>query len=65
VPERFRWVLDLNPVTTIIEAYRSLLLDATGPGVARLGAVAAASAAIALLGHWIFARMAPRFADYL
>jgi lipopolysaccharide transport system permease protein len=65
VPERFRWVLDLNPVTTIIEAYRSLLLDTTGPGAARLGAVAAASAAIALLGHWIFARMAPRFADYL
>jgi homopolymeric O-antigen transport system permease protein len=65
VPERFRWVIDLNPVTTIIEAYRSLLLGAPGPGAWRLGAVAAASVAIALVGHRIFARMAPRFADYL
>jgi lipopolysaccharide transport system permease protein len=65
VPERFRWVIDLNPVTTIIEAYRSLLLDAPSPGAWRVGAVAIASVAIALIGHRIFVRMAPRFADYL
>jgi lipopolysaccharide transport system permease protein len=65
VPERFRWVIDLNPVTTLIEAYRSLLLDVPGPSAARLGAVAAASVAIGLIGHRIFVRMAPRFADYL
>jgi lipopolysaccharide transport system permease protein len=65
VPERFRWVIDLNPVTTLIEAYRSLLLDVPGPSAARLAAVAAASVAIGLIGHRIFVRMAPRFADYL
>jgi len=65
VPDRFRWVLDLNPLTTIIEAYRALLLDMPGPGAARLGAVAAISVAVALLGYRLFARLAPRFADHL
>ena len=32
VPEQFRWVLDINPLATIIEAYRSLLLGGPGPG---------------------------------
>ncbi len=65
VPERFRWVLDLNPLATIIEAYRSLLLDTPGPGAARLAAVAAAGLALVALGHHIFTRLAPRFADHL
>jgi lipopolysaccharide transport system permease protein len=65
VPERFRWVIDLNPMATIIDAFRSLLLDTPGPGAARLGAVAAASMALAVLGHRVFVRVAPRFADYL
>jgi lipopolysaccharide transport system permease protein len=65
VPERFRWVLELNPLTTIIEAYRALLLDTPGPGAARLGAVAVTSVAVALLGYRLFARLAPRFADHL
>lgn len=65
VPERFRWVLDLNPLTTIIEAYRSLLLGTPGPGAVRLGVVAAASVALLVVGQRVFARLAPRFADHL
>lgn len=65
VPARFRWVLNLNPLTTFIEAYRWLLLGTPAPGAVRLGAVAAATIVLALLGHWTFTRLAPRFADYL
>lgn len=65
VPERFRWVFDLNPLATLIEAYRSLLLNTPGPGAVRLGAVALASVALAVLGHRVFVRLAPRFADHL
>ena len=65
VPERFRWILDLNPLTTITEAYRALLLGLPGPSAARLAGMAAASIALALLGRWSFARLASRFADYL
>jgi lipopolysaccharide transport system permease protein len=65
VPERFRWVFDLNPLTTIIEAYRSLLLGTPGPGIVRLGVVAAVSVSLLVLGRSVFARLAPRFADHL
>jgi lipopolysaccharide transport system permease protein len=65
VPERFRWILDLNPMTAIIDAYRSLLLGTPGPGVVRLGAVAVASVALLVFGQRVFARLAPRFADHL
>lgn len=65
VPERFRWVLQLNPLTTLIEAYRALLLGTPGPGLGRLAAVAGVSAAILVLGHRVFARLAPRFTDHV
>jgi lipopolysaccharide transport system permease protein len=65
VPERYHWVLDLNPMTTIIDAYRALLLGTPSPGAARLAAVAALSAALAVVGNRVFARLAPRFADHL
>src|SRR5215217_4690127 len=44
VPDRFHWILDINPLTTINEAYRELRLGTPGPGLVRLGAVAAVSA---------------------
>jgi hypothetical protein len=49
----------------MIEAYRSLLLNTPGPGAVRLGAVALASVALAVLGYWVFVRAAPSFADHL
>jgi lipopolysaccharide transport system permease protein len=65
VPERFRWVLDLNPLTTIIEAYRSLLLDAPGPGGARVAALVAVSGVLAAAGFALFRALQLRFADHL
>lgn len=65
VPAQFRWILDLNPLTTLFDAYRWLLLGDPGPGAVRLAAVTAATVAVAWLGHRIFVRLAPRFADYL
>lgn len=65
VPQRFRWVLELNPLTTILEVYRSLLLGTPAPGAARLGAVVAAALVVAVLGYRVFTRLAPRFADHL
>jgi lipopolysaccharide transport system permease protein len=65
IPARFRWVLYLNPLTTIIDAYRWLLLGTPAPGAARLAAVAGATIAVTILGHRVFTRLAPRFADYL
>jgi lipopolysaccharide transport system permease protein len=65
VPARLRWVLDLNPLATIIDSYRWLLLGTPAPGAARVGAVIAATIALALLGNRLFGRVAPHFADHL
>jgi lipopolysaccharide transport system ATP-binding protein len=40
VPEEFRWLLHLNPLTTLLEAYRAVLLGDPWPGAARLVTVA-------------------------
>jgi lipopolysaccharide transport system permease protein len=65
VPESVRWVLDLNPLTTIIEVYRSVLLGTPWPDTVPLAAVVVASVALALVGHRVFIRLAPRFSDHL
>jgi lipopolysaccharide transport system permease protein len=65
VPERFQWVLHLNPLTTLIEAYRAALLGVAGPSLAAVGALGAGSFAIAVIGYLAFQRLEPRFADLL
>ena len=65
MPDNFLWLLDANPIGTIIESYRALLLDLPGPGVDRLAPLVLVSAGLALAGHAAFRRLQPRFADYL
>jgi ABC-type polysaccharide/polyol phosphate export permease len=65
VPERFRFVLDLNPMATIIASYRALLLDAPGPGAASVAALGVLSVAMAVVGYRVYVRLAPHFPDRL
>jgi lipopolysaccharide transport system permease protein len=65
VPERFRFVLDLNPLATIIAAYRALLLDNPAPDVASLVVLGVLSVGLAVAGYRVFVRLAPHFPDRL
>ncbi len=65
VPDQFRFILDLNPMAILSEAYRHLLLGTPGPGPARLAVLAVVAMALAAVGHRAFTRLSPRFADYL
>jgi lipopolysaccharide transport system permease protein len=65
VPEDLQWILQLNPLTTLIEAYRDVLLEERLPSALPLVAVAAASAAIAVAGLAFFNRLRPGFVDEL
>jgi len=65
VPERFRWVLDLNPMGTLIEAHRALLLGEAAPSTLRLAGLAVVSLALAAGGLAAFRRLETRFADQL
>lgn len=65
LPEQYRGLLDLNPFTFYVEAFRSILLgygDFPWPGLA----MAVLTAALVLgLGHWLFRRLDPHFEDFL
>jgi lipopolysaccharide transport system permease protein len=65
VPERYRWVFDLNPLATLIEGYRALLLGEPGPGALRVAAVCAVALVVAAFGLLLFRRLEPGFVDEL
>ena len=62
LPERWRFALALNPMTGIVEAYRSTLLDRPVDW-AGLGIAAALTAAVLVPGLFAFRRMERTFAD--
>jgi len=65
VPERFRWILALNPVGGLIEAFRAAALGSQAVSAGRLGASAAVAAAILLGGLYYFRRVERSFADVI
>ena len=56
VPQRFRWLAALNPLTGWIELFRASILDRPFPSTAVLAQSIGMSFAIAFLGFWYFAR---------
>ena len=62
VPGRYQWLMGLNPMTGLIGAFRSVLLNRPIPWTL-LGISSAAAVAIFVLGLWNFRRMERRFAD--
>ena len=65
VPESFRRWIELNPLTALVDLYRSALLG--GPPSVTLGFITllAAAALLLLLGALVFRRLSPSFADEL
>lgn len=65
VPHRFTTVLDLNPMTTIVDGYRAALLGLPAPGPLRVAGVVVGSFAIAVIGFVVFTRHSADFVDSL
>jgi lipopolysaccharide transport system permease protein len=65
VPARFRWVLDLNPMYYLVQAYRDVLLEQRAPLLSHGIALAAMALAVFVVGHWFFRRSRPAFVDVL
>jgi ABC-type polysaccharide/polyol phosphate export permease len=65
VPARFKWVLDINPMTAIVDAYRAALLDDRLPSPVPMVIFAAVALTVFVSGHWVFTRAKPTFADLL
>ncbi len=65
VPDGYRWIFDINPISGLIDAYRAILLDGVMPDVARAGGMAGASIVTLAAGLVLFRRLEPRFIDEL
>lgn len=65
VPEAFRWLMQINPLTIPLECLRSLLFHGHYDQWSTLGMYGASAALIAMLGHWVFKRTRPGFADVI
>lgn len=65
VPEQFRFIYRLNPLTFVIQESRDVLLFGVSPHWAGLGAQCVVAVAIAWLGFYCFQRSRTGFADVL
>lgn len=65
IPENFRWILKINPMTYIIEGYRDIFYNQTMPNIKMLGIVLAIGAILCIIGYLIFNKLQKRFAEEL
>lgn len=65
VPEPYRPFLYINPMVTLIEAWRDVLLRAQWPNVAHLAVLGAISLSLLYVGRRIFIRQSHRFVEEL
>lgn len=65
VPERLRWLVDVNPLTALIEGFRWSVLGDTVPPPSRILYAAASTVVTLLVGLAAFGRMERRFADVI
>lgn len=65
VPDRFRWVITLNPMTRILEVQRNLLLYGHIPAVVPFLLLTAACAAVFVTGYLVYRAASPSFVDEL
>ncbi len=65
IPERFRWMVDLNPMAPLIAAYRRILLEGRLPDWKRLAVTFAFSIICFVFGYWWFQRTRKAFADVI
>ncbi len=63
LPEKWQWVLALNPMTAVISGFQWGVLDAPAPDLGKTLVSIAAMAVIFVVGLWFFRRSEPRFAD--
>jgi len=63
LPEKWQWVLALNPMTAVISGFQWGVLDAPAPDLGKTLVSIGAMAAIFVVGLWFFRRSEPRFAD--
>jgi lipopolysaccharide transport system permease protein len=65
VPEKFRWLMNINPLTIPVETVRALVFAHDAVNWQLMGVYLAVSAAMCVFGYFIFHRLRTGFADVL
>ena len=62
-PENLSWVLEINPMAYLVNAYRSIFFYQKMPNIYDLGIVSIFSVIIFILGYFIFEKLQKGFAE--
>jgi len=65
IPKNFRWILKLNPMTYIIEAFRDIFYNKTIPDIKVLGIILILGVILCVGGYLLFNKLQKRFAEEL
>ncbi|MNN84952.1 ABC-2 type transporter [compost metagenome] len=63
VPEKYRFIYDLNPMVKIMDGYRSILYDKAMPSLNWLGAIFLGSIILLWFAYLLFNKLQKRFAE--
>jgi len=63
VPQQYRWLIELNPFTTLVRSYRRIFLDGQNPDWTGLLYLTLVALVVFVFGYWWFARTRKNFAD--
>ena len=65
LPEKWQWVLTLNPMTAVINGFQWGFIGTAPPELGKTLVSVAATAIFLVVGLWYFRRSEPRFADMI
>lgn len=63
IPEAFKFIINLNPMAHIINAYRAIFYDQTIPDMKILAILFVLSVLFCIIGYWIFRKLQKGFAE--
>jgi homopolymeric O-antigen transport system permease protein len=63
IPEKWQWILALNPMTTVITGWRWAMLGAQAPNWGQAAVGVGVAAILSVVGLAVFRSSEPRFAD--
>jgi ABC-type polysaccharide/polyol phosphate export permease len=62
IPERFRWLILANPMTSLVEVFRAPIYGGALPPVSQVGWATLAGSVALVVGWWVFERRSDRIA---
>jgi len=65
IPAKYRFIMSLNPMAVIVNAYRQVLLSGSGPNLYSLTIAGLISILVFMFGFMIFKKLEGEFADYV